>query len=166
MKKLMVGLMILVLAMCMVGVAADNYVMQSGTVLWQNPSAAVDGGALIDLGNRYGVALGDVASNETGAVRTDGVFDFLRAETNAITMDMPLYYSAAGTISVTVVADKYVGSAVEVLDDISAITFTNGTVNKVKVDMNAFRRPIGLAAGAGSATGTFTVVEGQVTVAD
>jgi hypothetical protein len=38
---------------------------------------------------------------------------------------------------VTATSGTYAGCAVQTLDDVSAIAFTNGTINKVWVDLNA-----------------------------
>lgn len=164
MKKslMIVASLVLGLGVCF---GADNFLRSAGTVQYTNPGAAISTGDLVDLGNRYGVALVDIASNGTGSVRTEGVFQFVRSETNAITMDLPLYYASASAIKIAVTADKYVGVAVEASGVIGTAAVANAT-SLIAVELNATRRPVGLASGEITATGTATIVEGQVTEAD
>ena len=162
MKKFLIGLMVL-LSLGALAFGAMNFVRGSGEVLWTNPSAAVSAGELVDLGNRYGVAMTDIASNAVGTVRVEGVFDLGRAETNAVTVDLPMFYSTATKVSVTPVTDKYVGVAVEAADVHTNEAYATAGTYKIAVELNAPRRPVGLASGSLGATGTATVVEGQIT---
>lgn len=134
MKKFLVGLMVAVIAVTVFG--ADNFVQSAGNLLWTNPGADVSSGELVDIGERYAVALVDIASNATGTVKTDGVFEFLRSETNAITIGDPIYYSNATTIKAAGAANVYVGAAAETVSGISTATLAAATA-KIKVDLNA-----------------------------
>lgn len=134
MKKFLIGLTVAVIAVAVFG--ADNFVQSAGNLLWTNPSTDVSSGELVDIGERYAVALVDIASNETGTVKTDGVFEFLRSETNAVTIGDPIYYSNATTIKAAGAANVYVGAAAETVSGISTATLAAATA-KIKVDLNA-----------------------------
>lgn len=134
MKKFLIGLIVAVIAVAVFG--ADNYVQSAGNLLWTNPSTDVSSGELVDIGERFAVALVDIASNATGTVKTDGVFEFLRSETNAITIGDPIYYHNATTIKKTGAANVYVGAAAETVSGISTATLAAATA-KVKIDLNA-----------------------------
>ena len=134
MKKFLVGLMVAVIAVTVFG--ADNFVQSAGNLLWTNPGADVSSGELVDIGERYAVALVDIASNATGTVKTDGVFEFLRSETNAITIGDPIYFHDATTIKAAGAANVYVGAAAETVSGISTATLAAATA-KLKVDLNA-----------------------------
>lgn len=134
MKKFLVGLMVAVIAVTVFG--ADNFVQSAGNLLWTNPGADVSSGELVDIGERYAVALVDIASNATGTVKMDGVFEFLRSETNAITIGDPIYYFNATTIKAAGAANVYVGAAAETVSAISTATLAAATA-KIKVDLNA-----------------------------
>jgi len=134
MKKFLIGLMVAVIAVTVFG--ADNFVQSAGNLLWTNPGADVSSGELVDIGERYAVALVDIASNATGTVKTDGVFEFLRSETNAITIGDPIYFHDANTIKAAGAANVYVGAAAETVSAISTATLAAATA-KIKVDLNA-----------------------------
>lgn len=134
MKKVLIGLTIAAIAITAFG--ADNFVQSAGNLLWANAGADIASGELVDIGERYAVALVDIASNATGTVKTDGVFEFLRSETNAITMGDPIYYHDANTIKAAGAANVYVGAAAETVSGISTATLAAATA-KIKVDLNA-----------------------------
>lgn len=182
MKKFLVGLMVAVIAVTVFG--ADNFVQSAGNLLWTNPGADVSSGELVDIGERYAVALVDIASNATGTVKTDGVFEFLRSETNAITIGDPIYFHDANTIKAAGAANVYVGAAAETVSGISTATLAAATA-KLKVDLNAtaeqdiFTYKAGAALGAtalqpnavnatnvivsGTKTNTIIVLKGLIT---
>lgn len=145
--------------------AAPNFVRPSGTIAWLNTGAAVAGGQIVDLGDRYGVALADIASNATGTVQVDGIWKFARVTTNSISAGTALYYSTATSVTVVVSSDKFIGACASTLAAITTATLTS-SVSYVEVDLNAHRRPIGLASGTISTTGTATIVEGEITAAN
>ena len=132
-EKFLVGLMVAVIAVTVFG--ADNFV-QRGQPALDESGADVSSGELVDIGERYAVALVDIASNATGTVKTDGVFEFLRSETNAITIGDPIYFHDANTIKAAGAANVYVGAAAETVSGISTATLAAATA-KLKVDLNA-----------------------------
>ena len=138
MKKFLIGLMVAVIAVTVFG--ADNFVQSAGNLLWTNPGADVSSGELVDIGERYAVALVDIASNATGTVKTDGVFEFLRSETNAITIGDPIYYSNATTIKAAGAANVYVGAAAETVSAISTATLAAATA-KIRLARPSERLP-------------------------
>lgn len=153
-KILMASLIWVVLGALAFG--AMNYVAPAGSFAWTNPGADVSSGDLVAIGDRYAVALADIASNETGTVMTEGVFSFTRNETNSIAAGALLYYDSATSVTVTATAGAYVGCAVQTLDDVSAVNWTNGTVNKVWVDLNAGKDNTALIGATLSLSGALT----------
>lgn len=170
MKKSLICLMVLTLAAVSFG--AMNFVRDSGEVIYSNTAEAIEAGNLVDVGDRYGVALVDIASNGTGIVRTRGVFTFGRGTTNALSVGTAMYYSASNNILTDVYADdKFVGVAVE-----SAAVHTNaaqalaGTL-KIPVELypaQMSRYTLGgsytniIVGDAGLTTNTITVINGRV----
>jgi len=139
MKKI-VGLMSLALLACS-AFAAGNFVHDSESVAYLNTSSAITAGHLVDLGDRYGVAKADIASNATGTVQIKGVWSFQRADTNAIAAGAAVYYSTASNVTGTAAADKYVGQCTEAAAVCTALTNSVGEYNKfVKVDINVPQR--------------------------
>lgn len=135
---------------------AMNYVAPAGSFAWTNPSADVSSGDLVAIGDRYAVVMVDIASNETGTVMTEGVFAFTRNETNSIAAGDLLYFDSATSVTVTATAGAYVGCAVQTLGNVSAINWTNGTVNKVWVDLNAGKDPAAGIFSTVTASGALT----------
>jgi predicted RecA/RadA family phage recombinase len=133
MKKMIIMAGIAMLAFAVY--AAQNFVHASGYVSYTNPGAAISSGELVDLGNIYGVALNDIASNSTETVRTDGVWKFERATTNAVSFGDALYYSSATTVTESATADKYIGVCVEAVE---VTTSTSGQY--IKLELNADQR--------------------------
>lgn len=140
MKKF--GLVLLSMALIVGGAyAAGNFVQDSGVVTYSNTSADLDSGHLVDLGDRYGVCLVDIASNKSGAVATKGVFSLQRHDTNAIANGAAVYYSTASNVTGTAAADKYLGQCVEAVAVCTDLTNSAGDYVKfVKVDMNVPQR--------------------------
>lgn len=139
MKK--IGLIISV-AMLAGGVfAAGNFVQDSGVVTYSNTSTALESGHLVDLGDRYGVCLVDIDSNDVGAVATRGVFSLQRYDTNAIANGAAVYYATASNVTGTAAADKYLGQCVEAVAVCTELTNSTGQYVKfVKVDINVPQR--------------------------
>lgn len=141
MKKLIAGL----IASAFVAGAsygAQNYAKPAGAVTWTNTTGAnVESGAIVDLGDRYGVAAADITSNTIGEVFTEGQWRFNRAVTNATTHGQKMYYSNATSVTTVATADTYIGTAVDALANLSQSDFTNN-VNNVIVDLNAPQRQI------------------------
>ncbi len=139
MKKVFAGLCVALVAGFALG--AGNFVHDTESVAWVNPGAAVSAGDLVDLGNRYGVVLEDVASNATGTVTIKGVWSFQRADTNAIAAGADVYYSTATSVTATATADKYLGQCTEAVAVCTELTNSLGQVTKyVKVDINLPQR--------------------------
>jgi len=121
--------------------AAGNFVHDSESVAYLNPSAAISSGELVDLGDRYGVALTDIASNKTGTVQINGVWSFARGDTNAIAAGAAVYYNSATAVDGTATADEYVGQCTEAAAECPALINSAGDIVKfVKVDLNAPQR--------------------------
>ncbi len=115
--------------------AAQNYVRAAGYVEYTNPGAAIESGAVVNLGNRYGVAMGDIASNETAVVRTVGVFDFAVATNNAVAILAPVYWDSSNEQVTDTAADgTYIGVALKAHS-------VSTTQRRIPVDLNAPLRP-------------------------
>ena len=140
MKK--IGLVLMCLALIAGGAyAAGNFVKDSGVVTYSNTSADLDSGHLVDLGDRYGVCLVDIDSNDVGAVATKGVFSLQRYDTNAIANGAAVYYSTASNVTGTAAADKYLGQCVEAVAVCTSLTNSAGEFVKfVKADINVPQR--------------------------
>lgn len=119
--------------------AAPNRVADSGQVEYTNTTGSnINGGDFVDLGDRYGVAAGDIGSNTMGIVWTEGRFRYYRTTTNAITQGTALYYSSATAITVTATADTYVGALAYPVANVATAAFAAGVT--VVVDLNADQR--------------------------
>jgi predicted RecA/RadA family phage recombinase len=138
MKKIIIALVAFAIT-GLASFAAQNRVQDAGILNWTNPSADVSSGEMVKVGDQYGVALADIASNATGAVATEGVYLFTIATNSTATFGTKLFYSDATTVSTTVGNDSYVGAAVE------TITVNSTTI---KVLLNA---PVNVNVGRASA---------------
>ncbi len=119
--------------------AAGNYVQDEGVVTYSNASGDLASGDLVELGGRYGVCLVDIASNQSGAVATKGIFSFRRADTNAVANGASVFYSTAKAVSGTA-SGKYVGQCVEAVAACTSLTNSAGEFTKyIKVEINAPR---------------------------
>lgn len=134
MKKTIIAC-VLGLALAGVAIAATSFVRETGVDRYLNPSAAISSGDVVDLSNRYGIALTDIASNETGAVMVQGVFDLPFTGDATNTHGAALYWvttnAPVGYCSTASGEGSYIGLAVSI-----AQGTTNAAV-KVQVDLNA-----------------------------
>lgn len=137
MKKLMTILAVALVATAAFG--AQNYVRDGGTIDYTNSGADISVGDVVDLGSCYGVALGDIASNDTGVVLTQGQWKFVAATNDgSIALGQPMFLTAYNDqVTKTATADKYIGTACE------AVTATTGTY--VTVELNAPARSLATA---------------------
>lgn len=119
--------------------AAGNFVHEDGTVVWTNDSGtAVNSGELIDIGERFGIALADIATNTHGTVATRGIFSLARGVTSAVSQGAKMYYNSATAVDTTYTADEYVGLCAEGVAVCTELTNSLGQANKfVWVDLNA-----------------------------
>ena len=142
MKKMFEGSLTVLLALfCVSAFAAQNYVHDTESVAYLNPGAAISSGELVDLGDRYGVALVDIASNATGTVQINGVWSLARGNTNLIAAGAALYYSSATAVDGTATADEYVGQCTEAVTACLDLTNSLGEADVfVKVDLNVPQR--------------------------
>jgi predicted RecA/RadA family phage recombinase len=154
MKKIIIALVAFTLT-GLVSFAAQNRVQDAGIINWTNPAAAVSSGALVKIGDQYGVALTDIASNVTGAVAMEGVYIFTIATNSTATFGTKLYYSNATTVSTTAAAGTYAGVAVETITVDST---------KIKVLLNApVNEDTGSAATLSKASVTVSASPGFIT---
>lgn len=84
---------------------AKNYI-QEGNVLPHTPAAAIVSGAVVVIGKRIAIALGDIAVGETGSITTEGVFTISKLSTDAVDQGDLLYWDAANNRLTTTAADN------------------------------------------------------------
>lgn len=88
--------------------------IQPGHVLDHTPGSDVANGALVVMGVRVGIALTDIASGATGAVRVEGVFSLPKLSTDVIAQGALVYWDASpGEITTTASGNTLAGYAVE-----------------------------------------------------
>ena len=75
---------------------ATNYI-QGGGVINFNASADISSGDMVLVGNRVGIALGDIAIGATGAVQMEGVFEVPKEASLAVGQGDLLYLNVAET---------------------------------------------------------------------
>lgn len=73
---------------------AGNY-KESGVVIMHTPAAAVADGQVVRVGAVLGVALVDIAANQSGVVRVNGVFEVPKVAGTAIAQGSQLVFKAA-----------------------------------------------------------------------
>mgnify|MGYP000351419626 CR=1 FL=1 len=74
----------------------QNKIQGTHLVIYAPSSTPVKGGDLVKLGDSfYGVAVNDLAENESGIVDADGVFELPKA-TGAVAQGAPLYVGSHG----------------------------------------------------------------------
>ena len=89
----------------------QNKIQGTHLMSYAPSSTPVKGGDLVKLGDSfYGVAVKDLAVNETGIVDTDGVFELPKA-TGAVTQGAPLYIGSDGKVTATATDKAYCGRA-------------------------------------------------------
>lgn len=160
MKKV-IGVLAVLFCSVLVVFAADNYVTSGNIIYWLNGTGSdVDSGAVVDIGDMYGVTLGDVTNGGSGNVQWQGVFRFPIFATNIFTVGEAAYYvSTNATVSDTYASDTYLGICYE------ASSGATGSTEYVNILLNAPQRQIG-TSGSLVATSTATVVGGIITVLD
>jgi len=125
-----------VLAVCSGAFAAQNFERDEGWVLYSNAGAAISSGGVVDLGDRYGIAKVDIASNATGVVATKGIWVLTLATNQTISVGDKLYWnSVTSQATETATAAKLLGVAV------TAVT-TVASTGKVQIDLNPFVRQV------------------------
>lgn len=111
--------------------------VQDGKYLDYTPEAAVEAGDVVIVGSIVGVANRPIPAGETGAIATEGVFEFEKDE-SAVTAGATVYYDAtAGKATATATSNTALGAAV-------AAAATTDAYIRVKLGV------IGAAAGAGA----------------
>lgn len=139
-SKFLMGTLALIAAAGAV-LAADNFVRTGGYVEYTNPGAAIGSGDVVDLGDRYGVAIVDIASNGTGVVKTEGVWDLPVATNNAVAVLAKLYWDGTYVTDVQT-ADTFIGIALE-----AHSAHGGSSPLKIAVDINPALRPTLAAVG-------------------
>lgn len=125
-----VGIMLAVLLCVGVAFAAMNYVRADGSVSYTNAAADISSGDVVAVGLRYGVALGDIASNGTGIVKMDGVWDFVLATNETITVGESLWWNTSTEqVGDTLITNQYIGAAMEAKTTVGLTTFVQVWLN-------------------------------------
>ena len=90
-----------------------NYI-QKGEFITLTPSVAVAGGTGLLSGSLFGVAVADVAANQPGEFRTEGVVEIAKAAGVAVTVGQRLFWvPASSSVNATATGQQCVGLAVE-----------------------------------------------------
>jgi len=115
--------------------AASNYVSTGDTFKWTNGTGNdVSAGDVVDVGDIYGVAVGDIANAADGTVRLKGIFDLTLQTNETIAIGDKLYWDSSNeVVTETATADTFIGTAME-----AQTTTTSTTLLKVR--MNSFIR--------------------------
>lgn len=93
-----------------------NYV-QNGKNLDVTLTAAASSGELVIAGDLVGVAIADIAANETGAIATEGVYAIAKKTATSVSVGDVLNYDAAAKLLDKTAANPKVGIAVAVSGD-------------------------------------------------
>jgi len=75
---------------------SKNYI-QEGNVLPHLAAAVIASGAVVLMGKRIGIAVGDMAIGETGSVSMEGVFTVAKLSTDVVGQGDLLYWDAANS---------------------------------------------------------------------
>ena len=90
---------------------AKNYV-QPGKVMEFTAGAAISSGAGVLIGDRFGVANGDVASGAKGEAAVEGVFNVTKLATDVVAEGVALYWDAGNSrLTITPSTHKLAGYA-------------------------------------------------------
>ena len=90
-----------------------NFV-QNGSNLTVTLSSAVSSGDIVVVGDLVGVAVTDIAASGSGAIATDGVFEFDRASGSTLAVGDVGYVNSSGKITDTTTNNDAVGLVVAV----------------------------------------------------
>lgn len=76
---------------------AKNYVQEGDVLNFTAGGAAVASGAVVLLGARIGISMGDVAANATGTASVTGVWQIAKLATDVVAQGADLYWDAANS---------------------------------------------------------------------
>lgn len=74
---------------------STNYVQEGKTIDYTNGGSAIAAGDVVVVGEQIGVALGDIANGETGAVALEGVFDLPKVDAAVIGVGESVIYDVS-----------------------------------------------------------------------
>ena len=78
----------------------QNYINSGKTIVFTATNDVV-GGDLVTVGSIVGVAVSDIPAGEEGILETEGVFELLPAESEAIAQGAVVYATAQGKVTTT-----------------------------------------------------------------
>ncbi len=88
--------------------------IQDGNHINHTPGSAVTSGQVVLVGTKIGVAIADIAANDTGALRVVGVFSLTKLSTDNVTKGAALYWDNANSrLTTTASGNTYAGWATE-----------------------------------------------------
>lgn len=91
---------------------AKNYVEEGEILPYTTGGAAVASGAVVLMGKRLAVALGDIPANSTGSVAVTGVWAITKLATDVVNQGDLLYWDSGNSrLTVTVGANTLAGFA-------------------------------------------------------
>ena len=88
-----------------------NFV-QEGNVIDHVATATRASGAVVLMGTKIGVCVGDIANGATGVVRVEGVFTIAKLSTDVVAQGAALYWDNTNSrLTVTASGNTYAGYA-------------------------------------------------------
>jgi predicted RecA/RadA family phage recombinase len=91
---------------------AQNHIQSGRIIQFTNLSGStITSGEPVVIGTLVGVALGDIADDETGSVAIEDVWELPKASGVAISQGASVYLTATGTITTTATDNTYTGKA-------------------------------------------------------
>lgn len=90
-----------------------NFVQEGHVIDFPNTSGAtIASGAAVLMGTRIGVAVGDIANNDTGPVRVTGVHTIAKLGTDVVALGAALYWDNTNKrLTTTASGNTYAGWA-------------------------------------------------------
>jgi predicted RecA/RadA family phage recombinase len=76
---------------------AKNYVQEGDVLNYTAGGTAIASGAVVLLGARIGISLGDIAPNATGTVAVTEVWQIAKLATDVVAIGVDLYWDAANS---------------------------------------------------------------------
>lgn len=103
--------------------------IQPGDHLDYTAAAAITSGSAVLIGTKIGVAVADMATGETGAVRVRGVFELPKLQSDNVTQGAALYWDNTNKrLTTTASGNTYAGYAAAA---------AGNTATVVRVHLNA-----------------------------
>lgn len=129
---------------------AQNYKYSGEHLDWLNETGSkVNSGDVVIEGGIVGIALGDIADDAMGVLKTEGVFELAKKSSLAISAGDPLFWDATpGEITKTAADGKFVGYAAKKAES------SDSTVDVVLPCYHSYHAPAAVVAAVATADGS------------